>query len=203
MKTTNSNQRLTLEDKMTSLRTVSISVLAYIFGYAVKLGFLFSDVLQSVIAHEYLRFPTSFIIGSALSTGLLIVSVNEINKWVPYVIATMDAVVLLLVFGVFEKESPSEIFVIVFLSCFMAYVGFNLISVFVTRYSKEKASHERTITELERVISEKERRRSEIEREITEKEREISELMSLQCPKCERQFKTKNALNAHVGKCDK
>lgn len=184
----------TLEDKMTSLRAVSLAVLLYIIGYALKITVLLNDVLVPVITNMVMRYTASAFTGIALSTGLLIVSVNEINKYTPYIISMMDAIMLLLVFNVFSSATLNETFTSVFISFFMAFIGYQLVSVFVAKYKLVKASKQQSISEAEQLISERKQKLSELEQQITR-------LQQNTCEYCNQGFGTPNALNAHKGRC--
>ncbi|WP_271407169.1 hypothetical protein [Tenacibaculum soleae] len=184
----------TLEDKMTSLRAVSLAVLLYIVGYSLKITVLLNDVLAPVITNMLMRYTASAFTGIALSTGLLIVSVNEINKYTPYIISMMDAIMLLLVFDVFTSPTLTEAFTSVFISFFMAFIGYQLVSVFVAKYKQVKASKQQSISELEQLFSDK-------KQIVSELEQEISTLKQNTCEYCDQTFGSPNALNAHKGRC--
>ncbi|WP_028889395.1 hypothetical protein [Tenacibaculum ovolyticum] len=183
-----------LEDKMTSLRAVSIAVLLYIFGYALKISVLLVEVLNPIIPNIIVKFIAAGFTGIALSTGLLIVSVNDKNKYTPYVIALMDAVMLLLVFNILNSKSINETLTSSFISFFMAFIGYQLISVFVTKYKQ-------TISEKQQAISEINIEYSESLQELNELKRELSEVKQTTCGFCEKEYSSKNALNAHIGRC--
>ncbi|PKH51410.1 hypothetical protein CXF68_12280 [Tenacibaculum sp. Bg11-29] len=183
-----------LEDKMTSLRAVSIAVLLYIFGYALKISVLLVEVLNPIIPNIIVKFIAAGFTGVALSTGLLIVSVNDKNKYTPYVIALMDAVMLLLVFNILNSKSINETLTSSFISFFMAFIGYQLISVFVTKYKQ-------TISEKQQAISEINIECSESLQELNELKRELREVKQTTCGFCEKEYSSKNALNAHVGRC--
>ncbi|WBX78333.1 hypothetical protein PG911_08745 [Tenacibaculum ovolyticum] len=183
-----------LEDKMTSLRAVSIAVLLYIFGYALKISVLLVEVLNPIIPNIIVKFIAAGFTGVALSTGLLIVSVNDKNKYTPYVIALMDAVMLLLVFNILNSKSINETLTSSFISFFMAFIGYQLISVFVTKYKQ-------TISEKQQAISEINIEYSESLQELNELKRELSEVKQTTCGFCEKEYSSKNALNAHIGRC--
>ncbi|TDQ22774.1 hypothetical protein [Tenacibaculum caenipelagi] len=188
--------KYTLEDKMTSLRAVSIAVLLYIFGYSLKISVLLNGILETRIPNTVVRFVTSGVMGAALSTALLIVSVIEIKKYTSYIIAIMDAIMLLLVFNVFNSNGKSELFTLVFISLFTAFIGFNLISVFVVKYQLIKSGKEQSISQLEQIESKQVLELSKIEQEIAEKKQTT-------CEHCLQEYGTRQALNAHKGRCIK
>ncbi|WP_299135234.1 hypothetical protein [uncultured Tenacibaculum sp.] len=179
-----------LEDKMTSLRAVSIAVLFYILGYAVKLSVLFSDVLEGIIGSTYIRFSASFFTSLAIATGLLIVSVNGHKKATPYIIAIMDSITLLLVFKVFDSIRLTDVFTTSFLSVFMAFIGYQLITVFVVKYKEEVSESKQSLSGLKQELNDLEQRRSEAERKL-------KEIEATTCEKCNRVFTSQNGLNAH------
>ncbi|WP_438423232.1 hypothetical protein [Aquimarina macrocephali] len=193
----------TLEDRITSLRAITCSVIFYIIGYAVKLSVLLSGILQEIVTNEYLKIITSSFTGLALATGLLIVSVNERHKSIPYIIASMDAVALLLVFKIFEAKDWMEISTAIFISVFMAFVGYHLIDTFSAKYRQQK--NKQRYSDLQQELSKREQRYSELEQKINELEQLESEaeerVKATTCPKCNQNFGSKNALNAHIGKC--
>lgn len=186
----------TLEDKMTSLRAVSLAVLLYIVGYALKITVLLNDVLVPVITNIAMRYTAAAFTGIALSTGLLIVSVNEINKYTPYIISMMDAIMLLLVFDVFTSATLNETFTSVFISAFMSFIGYQLVSVFVAKYKRVKADKQQSISELELSVSEK-------KQTVSELEQQIATIKQNTCEYCSQEFGSPNALNAHKGRCKK
>lgn len=186
----------TLEDKMTSLRAVSIAVLLYIFGYALKISVLLIEILSPIISNVGVRFIAAGFTGVALSTGLLIVSVNDQNKYTPYIIALMDAIMLLLVFNVLNSTSINETMTSSFISFFMAFIGYQLISVFVTKYKQ-------TISEKQQAIIEINTEHSEALQKLNELKQKLSEAKQTTCQYCEKEYQSVNALNAHKGKCKK
>ncbi|CAL2077508.1 conserved membrane protein of unknown function [Tenacibaculum sp. 190524A02b] len=186
--------KYSLEEKITSLRAISLTVLMYIFGYAFKLTVLFNSLLTERIPSIELRFTTSFFTGVAISSILLFVSIHEVNKKVPYVISVMDSIILLLVFDVFNSSGFKEVFTVVFISLFMAFVGYQLINVFVAKLKEEKAKLKQSFREIEQEFSEK-------KQEVIKLERKLAELKEHTCEYCEEPFNSKNALNAHKGKC--
>nr|BFF40265.1 hypothetical protein BACY1_20700 [Tenacibaculum mesophilum] len=186
--------KYTLEDKMTSLRAVSLAVLLYILGYALKISVLLIDILTPVISNMLIRGVAAGFTGVALSTGLLIVSVNDHSKYTPYIIAVMDAFMLLLVFDILNSSSLNDTVTLSFISFFMAFIGYQLISVFVAKYQRIKTEKEQGLSELLQAYSEKEQVFSELQQQI-------NELKQNTCEYCEREFTSKNALNAHKGRC--
>lgn len=183
-----------LEDKMTGLRAVSLAVLLYIVGYALKITVLLNDVLLPVIQNPAMRYTASVFTSIALSTGLLIVSVNEVNKYTPYIISVMDAVMLLLVFNAFTSATFSEVFRLVFISLFMAFIGYQLINVFVIKYKRLKANKQQTISDIQQILTNKQRCLNEISQKL-------ATLKQTTCQHCNTVFGSVNALNAHKGKC--
>ncbi|WP_272152136.1 C2H2-type zinc finger protein [Tenacibaculum aiptasiae] len=183
-----------LEDKMTSLRAVSIAVLLYILGYALKISVLLIEILTPIISNTFIRLIAAGFTGLALSTGLLIVSVNDKNKYTPYVIGIMDALMLLLVFNVLNSENINETMTSCFISFFMAFIGYQLIAVFVTKYKETKSELERTISE---IINQQKLK----QQELIELEQELSEKKQTTCDYCGKEYKSINALNAHRGRC--
>lgn len=190
-----------VEDTITSLRTITVAMLLYIAGYALKLTILFNGMLITVMPNFYMRTVTSFFTGFALSMGLLIVSINNHKKYLPYVLACMDAFALLIVFKVFHLTNFTEVLTTIFISCFMAFVGYQLITVFVSKYQQVKSGFEQSLSELKTKISELSTNVSERKRDLADVERQISESKRYTCKKCGREFGSKNALNAH--KCKK
>lgn len=183
-----------LEDKMTGLRAVSFSVLLYIVGYAIKITVLLNSVLLPVVNNAPMRYTASVFTSVALATGLLIVSVNEINKYTPYIISVMDAIMLLLVFNIFTASSIYEAFQLIFISVFMAFIGYQLISVFVIKYKQIKANKQQSISDIERVLTDK-------QRDVSEISQKLAVLKQTTCEYCDTVFGSVNALNAHKGKC--
>ncbi|SED09660.1 hypothetical protein SAMN04489761_4261 [Tenacibaculum sp. MAR_2009_124] len=209
---------LSLEDRMTSLRAVSVAVIFYIIGYSAKLTVLFSDALNAKIPNDYIRIPTSLFTALALSVGLLIVSVNENNKKTPYLIALMDAIALFLLFDVLNSKG-TDIITTSFLSVFMAFVGFNLINTFVTKRKQEFEEVKQTLNKLEQEANNRKQDLSNIEKNLiaakqllnkvkhekaeTEQEKAAmeQEMKERTCPHCETTFPSKKALNPHIDKC--
>ncbi|WP_271407405.1 hypothetical protein [Tenacibaculum soleae] len=185
-----------LEDKMTGLRAVSLAVLLYIVGYAIKITVLLNNVLLPVISNELMRYTASVFTSVALSTGLLIVSVNEINKYTPYIISMMDAVMLLLVFNIFTATSFYEAFTLIFISLFMAFIGYQLINVFVIKHKRLKADKQQAISEINNEYSKS-------LQELNDLNQKLSEAKQTTCQYCEKEYQSVNALNAHKGKCKK
>lgn len=209
---------LSLEDRMTSLRAVSIAVIFYIIGYAAKLTVLFSDALTAKIPNIFIRIPTSLFTALALSVGLLIVSVNENNKKTPYLIALMDAIALFLLFDVLNSQG-TDIITTSFLSVFMAFVGYNLINVFVTKRKQEFNEAKQTLNNLEQEVSNKKQALNNTEQELNNVKQALStleqekteveqqkaiieqDLKERTCPHCDTTFTSKKALNPHIDKC--
>ncbi|MFL0106083.1 hypothetical protein [Tenacibaculum maritimum] len=190
-----------LEDNITSLRTVSYAVLLYIAGYALKLTVLLDELLQNIIPLFYVRISASLFTGVALSMGLLIVSINNHKKYLPYILAIMDATALLLLFKIFKLSKPSEILTTIFISCFMAFVGYQLITVFVGKYQQVKSGTQQKISEIQTTLSELTAKLNERKQTLEDIEHQISETKQYTCSDCGREFGSKNALNGHKNFC--
>ncbi|PKH52435.1 hypothetical protein CXF68_17820 [Tenacibaculum sp. Bg11-29] len=184
----------TLEDKMTSLRAVSIAVLFYIFGYALKLSVLLFEILTPIISSTIFRLIAAGVTGTALSSGLLIVSLSGSNKLTPYAIAFMDGLMLLMVFDVFNSQLLSDAIKSGFISFFMAFIGYQLITVFAAKYEQSKSGIKQTVSEINIEYSEKQQILSDLKQEL-------SEVKQTTCGFCEKEYSSKNALNAHVSRC--
>lgn len=190
-----------LEDNITSLRTVSYAVLLYIAGYALKLTVLLDELLQNIIPLFYVRISASLFTGIALSMGLLIVSINNHKKYLPYILAIMDATALLLVFKIFRLTKFSEILTTIFISCFMAFVGYQLITVFVSKYQQVKNGTQQSISELKAKLTETTAKLSDRKQVLANIEQQIAETKQFTCTDCGREFGSKNALNGHRNFC--
>ncbi len=204
----------TFEDRISSLGAVTVSVILYISGYAVKLSVLFSDLLSEIISNNNVRLMASTSTGIALAMGLLIVSIHEEKKVASYIIGISDSFALLLIFKIFEADSIEEYTQSFFISAFMAFVGFHLIRTFVRKYKESKSyrDKEQLKTELDQEVTELEQSKSDLEQEASETKRIVTELHQKEseankrlqertCPKCNQVFGSKNALNGHIGKC--
>ncbi|PKH49520.1 hypothetical protein CXF68_01920 [Tenacibaculum sp. Bg11-29] len=184
----------TLEDKMTSLRAVSIAVILYIVGYALKLSVLLFEILTPIITSDIFRLIAAGVSGTALSTGLLIISLNDSNKLTPYAIALMDGFMLLMVFDVFNAPSLNDAIKSGFISFFMAFIGYQLITVFAAKFEQSKSEMKRTISEINLECTQK-------QLVLDNLKQVLSEIEQITCEYCEKEYKSVNALNAHKGRC--
>ncbi|WP_170864633.1 PspA/IM30 family protein [Aquimarina spongiae] len=200
----------TIEDRISSLSAITVSVLLYISGYAVKLSVLFNDLLNEIIPHEYLRMIASGSTGIALAMGLLIVSVNEKHKIVSCIIGISDFMALLLIFKIFKADSIEQYSKCFFISGFMAFVGFHLIQTFVRKYQESKSFRDREqladrlkqeLNGLKQKVSNTSAEQNKLKQDVSKMEQKKSEMerkiKETTCSKCGRYFNTKNALNAH------
>ena len=182
------NQKFWLEDRMTSLRSVSVAVLLYSAGYFVKLTVFINGMLLPTITNEYVRLLAAILTGYAFSKGLLsIATSNHKQKYIAELIAVLDGIILLFVFDVFNKMtlvSGIKVFVFCF---FQSFIGYQLISTFVKKYQERMLLSNRNLSELERHIS--------------KKYDELKELKKTTCKKCDRVFNSINGLNAHLRTC--
>ncbi len=184
----------TLEDKMTSLRAVSIAVILYILGYALKLSVLLFEILTPIITNDIFRLIAAGVTGTALSSGLLIVSLSGSNKLTPYAIAFMDGLMLLMVFDVFNSSSLNDAMKSGFISFFMAFIGYQLITVFAAKYEQSKSG-------ITQAISDIDTERSEKQQELSDLKQKLIEIQQTTCEHCQKEYQSVNALNAHKGKC--
>ncbi len=197
----------TLEDKMTSLRAVSIAVILYIFGYFLKVSVLLNSALEIRISNELIRISAASFTGIVFSSALFLISFHKDKNKTPYIVAVSDSVILLLVFDVFNAKSFSELFTLVFISVFMAFIGFNLISSFVDKHNRSKALIEQTLTQKSKSIAGKEKELAILNQSIAIEKQNIDilkqDIAERTCPhaECDEVFKNKKGRDAHKSKC--
>lgn len=183
-----------LEDKMTSLRVISITVILYVLGYFLKVSVLLNSALESRITNELIRASASIFTGIVFSTALFLISFHKDKYKTPYIVAVSDAIILLIVFDVTNAQTKSDLFTLVFISVFMAFIGFNLIGSFVEKYKESKSENERSLSEILTL-------KTTHQQELNELEQILSERKRTTCRYCGKYHETVNSLNAHIGKC--
>ncbi len=184
------NRNLYLENRITSLRLVTLLMLFYLIGYFLKSFFLFEKSFTDLISNSIARYITSVFSAIVSASALLVTYVHKdhLNKMIgekyklfnvlPYVIFLFDVLMMLLIFDVIKSKT----FRLVFISILYAVCGLLLISIFKALYKQEQASIKQERAKVE------------------QKEAEQKQKTAFKCV-CGAGFASQKALSGHQGKC--
>ena len=173
-----------LEEKITSIDVVSISILMYMVGYFIKMTAFFTDLFMEVIPLYSVRLMASGFIAFSVAQILMSVSVNMQNRVIAYVLSFLDAVLLMFLLNAFTSELPVLIRVKrIFISLFLSFIFFLSIEVFKLKKTQKEAS------------------KTQKEESKAQKEASQEQKLARTCKHCQREFKSVNGLNAHVKSC--
>ena len=176
---------ISLENKITSLRLVTILMLFYLLGYFLKAFFLFDKSFIELINGSIARGITSFFSSIVASSALLVAYVHKDQlekiigpkykafKYLPLVMFLFDVIMMLLILDVIK----SKVFRLCFISVLYAVCGLLLISIF-------KALHKQEVAKVEQ-------------------NNEIVKLKEMyKCPYCgKNDHLNQNQLNGHLNGC--
>lgn len=212
-----------LEGRITSLRAITTPMLIVNGALTALLTSLLLEVLE--VNNIVLQYIASFGLAIGIGWTVLNTSVNSylIKKYIPVLFAIGTLVLMLIKLKVFEPldKHYSWYLTRIFLSLIGAATEYTFSHLFIKKYhetneAKEKklqkqklikdiADLERDISDLKQTLSSNEQERSHAQRILSELHQKIREanamLKETTCPKCDQIFGSKNALNAHIGKC--
>ncbi|WP_299681072.1 hypothetical protein [uncultured Tenacibaculum sp.] len=177
---------LSLENKITSLRLVTILMLFYLLGYFLKAFFLFDKSFIELISSPIARTITSVFSSIVASSALLVAYVHKdqlekiigtkykVFKYLPLVMFLFDVMMMLLILDVIK----SKVFRLCFISVLYAVCGLLLISIFKALYKQEEVNIKQAKAKVE-------------QKEAEEKHKCV----------CGVGFPTKKQLSGHQGRC--
>ncbi len=205
-----------LEGRITSLRAITTPMLIVNGALTALLTSLLLEVLE--VNNIVLQYIASFGLAIGIGWTVLNTSVNSylIKKYIPVLFAIGTLVLMLIKLKVFEPldKHYSWYLTRIFLSLMGAATEYTFSHLFIKKYHETNEAKEKKlqkqklikdISDLKQTLSSNEQERSHAQRILSELHQKIREanamLKETTCPKCNQVFGSKNALNAHVGKC--
>ena len=120
-----------LEERITDISVVNVSIIMYMLGYAIKMTAFFNGVFIEVIPKIQVRIISSMLLALTVSQILMAVSVSMSNKILAPVLAFLDSILLMFVLDVFsEGITTLERIKRIFIALFLSFIFYLLIEVF-------------------------------------------------------------------------
>ncbi|TSE03345.1 hypothetical protein [Aquimarina algiphila] len=201
----------TLEDRITSLRAITIPMLMVNTALATLLSSLFLEVLEVEIV--ILHYLASFTLAIGMGWTVLDTSVNShlIKQYIPVIFAIGGFILLLIKFNVFKKvpEHYSWYVTRVFLALMGAAVEYTFSHLFIKKHKEEQKNKgidvEQLLINLEETIdrlNETELRLEETQERLNKTEERLAHVKAhFYCRHCGAEFDNPNACKSHEATC--
>ncbi len=208
----------TLEDRITSLRAITIPMLLVNSAIASLLSSLLLDVLGvNIIALHYLA---SFTLAIGIGWTVLDTSVHSylVHKSIPVIFAICSCFLLLIKFKVFKEsvEHYSWYVTRIFLALMVAAVEYTFSHLFIKKYKEDKKHQGIDLEELTNSLKETIERLKETEIRLEKTQDRLDQTQDrldqteeklahvkahFYCRHCEEEFDNPNACKSHEASC--